>query len=110
MRGVHIAVVAGEEDQRLLFLTGLVERGQEAADVALFLKEMPRFERNYPGSGRDLLLGLRVRYLVVSFPTISTHGGRSLVNRYRQFFAELMADVRWPVTELMFEGEMVFIA
>jgi 16S rRNA (guanine(1405)-N(7))-methyltransferase len=83
---------------------------QEMADVALFLKEMPRFERNYPGSGRDLLLDLPVRYLVVSFPTVSTHGGRSLVNRYRQFFAELVADVNWPVTELMFEGEMVFIA
>jgi 16S rRNA (guanine(1405)-N(7))-methyltransferase len=83
---------------------------QEAADVALFLKEMPRFERNYPGSGRDLLLELPVRYLVVSFPTVSTHGGRSLVNRYRQFFSELVADVSWPVAELMFEGEMVFIA
>jgi hypothetical protein len=51
-----------------------------------------------------------VRYLVVSFPTVSTHGGRSLVNRYRQFFAELVADASWPVAELMFEGEMVFIA
>lgn len=82
----------------------------ETADVALFLKEMPRFERNYPGSGRSLLLDLPVRYLVVSFPTISTHGGRSLVNRYRQFFAELVAGEGWPVEELMFEGEMVFIA
>jgi 16S rRNA (guanine(1405)-N(7))-methyltransferase len=83
---------------------------QETADLALFLKEMPRFERNYPGSGRDLLINLPVRYLVVSFPTISTHGGRSLVNRYRQFFAELVAGQSWPVEELMFDGEMVFIA
>ncbi len=83
---------------------------KEEADVALFLKEMPRFERNYPGSGRDFLLALPVRYLVVSFPTISTHGGRSLVKRYRQFFAELVAGEEWPVEELMFEGEMVFIA
>ena len=82
----------------------------ETADVALFLKEMPRFERNYPGSGRDLLLDLPVNYLVVSFPTVSTHGGRSLVKRYRQFFAELIAGQDWPVEELMFEGEMVFIA
>ena len=83
---------------------------QETADVALFLKEMPRFERNYSGSGRGLLVDLPVRYLVISFPTVSTHGGRSLVNRYRQFFAELVADQTWPVEELMFEGEMVFIA
>ncbi|MFN2276844.1 MAG: hypothetical protein ACK2UR_04465 [Candidatus Promineifilaceae bacterium] len=83
---------------------------QETADIALFLKEMPRFERNYSGSGRDLLLNLPVRYLVVSFPTISTHGGRSLVKRYREFFDELVAGENWPVEELMFEGEMVFIA
>jgi 16S rRNA (guanine(1405)-N(7))-methyltransferase len=83
---------------------------QETADMALFLKEMPRFERNYPGSGRHLLVTLPVRYLVVSFPTVSTHGGRSLVKRYRQFFAELIAGETWPVEELMFEGEMVFIA
>lgn len=83
---------------------------QETGDVALFLKEMPRFERNYPGSGRGFLRALQVRYLVVSFPTVSTHGGRSLVARYREFFAQLTAGQRWPVTELMFPGEMVFIA
>jgi 16S rRNA (guanine(1405)-N(7))-methyltransferase len=83
---------------------------QEEADVALFLKEMPRFERNYPGSGRKLLQALPVRHLVVSFPTVSTHGGRSLVKRYREFFEELVEDEEWPVEELMFEGEMVFIA
>ena len=83
---------------------------QETADVALFLKEMPRFERNYPGTGRRFLLSLPVSYLVVSFPTISTHGGRSLVKRYRQFFEQLIAGQDWPVQELMFDGEMVFIA
>ena len=82
----------------------------EQADVALFLKEMPRFERNYPGTGRNFLLELPVRYLVVSFPTISTHGGRSLVARYREFFEQLIASEGWPVEELMFDGEMVFVA
>jgi 16S rRNA (guanine(1405)-N(7))-methyltransferase len=82
----------------------------EQADVALFLKEMPRYERNYPGQGRPLLRGLAVRRLVVSFPTVSTHGGRSLVRRYREFFAQLVEGEDWPVTELMFDGEMVFIA
>lgn len=83
---------------------------QETADLALFLKEMPRFERNYPGTGRRFLLTLPVKYLVVSFPTISTHGGRSLVKRYRQFFEQLVAGQDWPVEKLMFDGEMVFIA
>lgn len=81
---------------------------QETADVALFLKEMPRFERNYPGRGRALLLGLRARHLVVTFPTISTHGGRNLTDRYRAFFYELIAGCDWPATELLYDSELVF--
>ncbi len=82
---------------------------QEAADVALFLKELPRFERNYPGISRPLLESLRVRHLVVSFPTVSTHGGRSLVRRYREFLAQLLDGQPWPRQELMFEGEMAYV-
>lgn len=82
---------------------------QETADVALFLKEMPRFERNYGGKGRPLLEALAVRYLVLSFPEVSTHGGRNLVNRYREFMGQLIAGHDWLVTELLFEGELVFV-
>ena len=82
----------------------------ESGDVALFLKEMPRFERNYPGRGRALLDALDVRWLVVSFPTISTHGGRNLTNRYRAFFHQLIEGTGWPVTELLFDTELVFCA
>jgi len=82
----------------------------EAGDVALFLKEMPRFERNYPGHGRALLAALDCRWLVVSFPTISTHGGRNLTNRYREFFQQLIDGSGWPVTELLFDTELVFCA
>ena len=81
---------------------------QEQADVALFLKEMPRFERNYHGRGRPLLQALRVRHIVISFPTISTHGGRNLTSRYRDFLHQLIAGLNWGVTELLFEGELVF--
>lgn len=83
---------------------------QESGDVALFLKEMPRFERNYAGGGRALLQALDVHWLVVSFPTISTHGGRNLTNRYRDFFFELIEGTGWPVTELLFDTELVFCA
>jgi 16S rRNA (guanine(1405)-N(7))-methyltransferase len=81
---------------------------QETADVALFLKEMPRFERNYHGQGRPLLEAIRAKWLVISYPTISTHGGRNLTNRYRDFMAQLIDGKPWPMTELLFEGEMVF--
>jgi 16S rRNA (guanine(1405)-N(7))-methyltransferase len=80
----------------------------ESGDVALFLKEMPRFERNYPGHGRALLEAIDVRWLVVSFPTISTHGGRNLTNRYREFFHQIIDGSGWPVTELLFDTELVF--
>ncbi len=81
---------------------------QEEGDVALFLKEMPRFERNYHGLGQPLLEALRVRHIVLSFPEVSTHGGRNLVNRYRDFCHQLIANHDWPITELLFEGELVF--
>jgi len=82
---------------------------EESGDVALFLKEMPRFERNYHGLGRPLLEAIRAHWLVVSFPTISTHGGRNLTGRYRDFMHELIEGQAWPVTELLFEGELVFV-
>jgi 16S rRNA (guanine(1405)-N(7))-methyltransferase len=82
---------------------------QEEADVALFLKEMPRFERNYGGRGRPLLESLHARFLVISYPTISTHGGRNLTNRYREFMFQLIQGHDWPVTELLFAGELVFV-
>ncbi len=82
---------------------------QEQADVALFLKEMPRFTRNYGDLGRPLLQALNVRWLVLSYPSISTHGGRNLTSRYRDFMHQLIDGLNWPVTELLFEGELVFV-
>lgn len=81
---------------------------QETADLALFLKEMPRFARNYGELGRPLLESLNVRWLVISFPAVSTHGGRNLVSRYRDFMHQLIAGHNWPITELLFPGELVF--
>jgi 16S rRNA (guanine(1405)-N(7))-methyltransferase len=82
---------------------------QEEADVALFLKEMPRFERNYGPLGRPLLEALNANYLILSYPSISTHGGRNLTNRYREFMHQLITGHDWPLTELLFEGELVFV-
>ncbi len=82
----------------------------ESGDVALFLKEMPRFERNYPGHGRALLDAIDTHWLVVSFPTISTHGGRNLTNRYREFFQQMIDGSGWSAVELLFDTELVFCA
>lgn len=81
---------------------------QEAVDVALFLKEMPRFERNYHGRGRPLLEAIQANWLVISYPSVSTHGGRSLTDRYRAFMSQLLEGKDWPVTEILFDGELLF--
>lgn len=80
---------------------------REHAEVALFLKELPRFARNYPGRERPLLESIQANWLVLSFPTVSTHGGRNLTDRYRAFMAQLIDAKNWPMTELLFEGELV---
>lgn len=85
-----------------------VQPPQETADVALFLKEMPRFERNYRGQGRPLLEAIQARWLVISFPRVSTHGGRDLTDRYRDFMFQLLEGTNWAATELLFDGELVF--
>ena len=81
---------------------------EEEGDVALFLKEMPRYSRNYGNLGRPLLEALRVRWLVLSFPAVSAHGGRKLDGRYREFMHQLIDGHDWPITELLFGEELVF--
>jgi 16S rRNA (guanine(1405)-N(7))-methyltransferase len=81
---------------------------RETADVALFLKELPRFERNYGKISLDLLDALRVRYIVVSFPTYSIRGNRVLTKHYRDFFYRLISGKGWSVTEIEFESELIF--
>lgn len=81
---------------------------QETADIAFFLKELHRFERNYGKISLALLDALRVRYLVVSFPTFSIRGNRSLTKHYRDFFHGLISGKAWSVTEIEFESELIF--
>ena len=80
----------------------------ECGDLAFFLKELPRFEKNYGGLGLALVEALRVRYVVVSFPTASAHGGRSLLEHYRSSFHDFTVGRNWPVEEITFENELVF--
>jgi 16S rRNA (guanine(1405)-N(7))-methyltransferase len=86
---------------------------EEVADVAFFLKELHRFEQHYstaddPTPGLSLLKALRAPHLVISFPTVSLHSGRSLTDHYREYFQALIADTGWRITELLFETELVF--
>jgi 16S rRNA (guanine(1405)-N(7))-methyltransferase len=85
----------------------------ESADVALLLKELHRLQRNYSSGTRggvtaDWLASIPARRLVVSLPAFSAHGGRGLVERYREMMGRLIEGRGWGVHELLFEHEVVF--
>jgi len=79
-----------------------------SADIALILKEVHRFERRQRGCSLPLLEALRVRYLVVSFPTRSLSKRRRLTGQYRRLFHSIIQGKPWNVTEIQFESELVF--
>jgi 16S rRNA (guanine(1405)-N(7))-methyltransferase len=81
----------------------------EPADVALLLKELHRLQRNYSGAvGIEWLASIPARHLVVSLPAFSAHGGRRLVDRYREMMGRLIEGRGWVTKELLFEHEVVF--
>lgn len=110
----------GGAELRDIVLRPPTERG----DVALLLKELHRLQRNYPkprpkaeprpekdepgSSWANWLASIPARHLVVSLPAFSAHGGRSLVERYREMMARLLDGRSWGVHELSFEHEVVF--
>jgi 16S rRNA (guanine(1405)-N(7))-methyltransferase len=81
---------------------------RESADVALFLKELPRFEKNYGNLGLPLLQSLSVRWIVLSFPAVSLHGGRSLRKHYSAYCERLLAPVGWSFVQLEMANELLF--
>lgn len=88
----------------------------EPADVALLLKELHRLQRNYSSARADArwsvdadwLAKIPARHLVISLPAFSAHGGRGLVERYREMMGRLIEGRGWPSHELLFEHEVVF--
>ena len=52
---------------------------------------------------------LKVHYLLVSLPSASLTGRHNLIERQRALVASALEGQDWPVTELLFENEMVFV-
>ncbi|MEZ4592930.1 MAG: hypothetical protein R3D55_17575 [Chloroflexota bacterium] len=50
-----------------------------------------------------------MRWLVISYPSVSTHGRRTLAAATATSLHQLIDGLDWPLTELLFEGEIVFI-
>jgi 16S rRNA (guanine(1405)-N(7))-methyltransferase len=99
----------------------LCEVPTEAGDVALLMKSSACLERQRAGATLDLLDGLRVRFVVVTFP-VQSLGQRAargsgrpgmaapgMAAHYERTFRAQLADRSWPLTRLSFESELVFI-
>ena len=78
------------------------------ADVAIFFKEAHRFEQRRKGCTRAFLQALRARWLLVSLPSESLTGRRSLAEQMRQLVYTALQGLDWPVCEVIFPGEIVF--
>ncbi len=86
----------------------LVSPPQVAADVAFFFKEAHRFEQRQHGCNRPFWQALNVQWLLVSLPTESLSQKHSLLEGHRRLVYNNLQGLDWPVTEVMFEGEIVF--
>lgn len=86
----------------------LVNPPEVEAEVAFFFKEAHRFEQRRHGCNRDFWRALRVKWLLVSLPVKDLAGRHSIVERQRLLMKRNLVDLSWPVTELMFESEVVF--
>jgi 16S rRNA (guanine(1405)-N(7))-methyltransferase len=83
---------------------------EDIADVALLLKMSPSLERQEPGATLRLMDRLRTPYAAVSF-AVKSLGGREkgMAEQYQQQFTTWMDDRRWPVEQISFESELVFV-
>jgi len=86
----------------------LVRAPEESADIALILKEIPRFESRQQGCSLPLLDALKVRYLVISMATKNLTGRWDLKDRNRQLLYTLVDQRPWQIEEIEFENEIVF--
>jgi 16S rRNA (guanine(1405)-N(7))-methyltransferase len=81
------------------------------AHVAFLLKSAPCLEQQAPGSARRLLERLNAQWLVVSYPTRSLGGaGKGMLATYRSQFRALIEGLAGSVDELLFPGELVYVA
>jgi 16S rRNA (guanine(1405)-N(7))-methyltransferase len=82
----------------------------DPAEVAFLFKMSPSLERQEPGATLRLIDRLRVPSVVVSF-AVKSLGGREkgMVEHYQRQFSGWIEERGWPVEELAFETELVFV-
>lgn len=86
----------------------LVDPPQTQADVIFFFKEAHRFEQRETGATRKFLDYLQARQILLSLPTESLTGRRSMLEQDRALVAAACGGKPWQVEELLFSTEIVF--
>lgn len=86
----------------------LLNPPQQPADAAFFFKEAHRFEQRQRGCNRAFWLALNVRWLVVSLPATNLTGRFDLADRQRKLVYETLAELDWPVNEILVGNELIF--
>lgn len=86
----------------------LVQPPQQNADVAFFFKEAHRFDQRQPGVNRTFFQAVPAKYLLVSLPTASLTGRRSMLDQDHRLIDQAVSGLSWKVHEILFENEIVF--
>jgi len=81
----------------------------QRADAALIFKEAHRMEKRKPGCSRPLWEALPARWLLVSLPSTDLSGSHDLAEKHRALVAGILAGLPWPVREVAFPNEIVFV-
>lgn len=86
----------------------LVQPPQTTADVVFIFKEAHRFEQREAGATRKCLAALQARYILLSLPTQTLTGRRSMLKQDRALVTAACAGQPWQIDELLFPTEIVF--
>lgn len=86
----------------------LVSPPEQHADVALFFKEAHRFEQREHGSVRLFLQRLNASHILLSLPTVTLTGRRSMLEQDRKLVRAACFDQPWSVEEILSASEIVF--
>ena len=86
----------------------LVDPPQTPADVAFFFKEAHRFEQRESGCVRAFLENLPVKFILLSLPTETLTGPRSMLDQDRRLVDAACTGQPWDLEEMIFPSEIVF--
>lgn len=86
----------------------LIDPPLAEVDMTFFFKEAHRFDQRQRGCNREFFHSLKTKWLIVSLPTASLTGRRSMLEQDRRLIAESTSGMNWEINEILFENEILF--